>query len=138
MSTDGGDGEASLALKRQGQAPALDEIRGRRDREDGGIRIENENRAGKCVEVGDLLDSPSMTSGTFIPIVLGYLNQNISLKAIRRRLPHRPTYMALLSDRAPKTTPTIINVPKTIAVAIALGATPSRAAPTRAHDEKGT
>jgi hypothetical protein len=43
-----------------------------------------------------------------------------------------------LSHLAPKTTLAIIKVPATMAVAIAVRATPSRAAPTKAHDEKGT
>jgi hypothetical protein len=44
----------------------------------------------------------------------------------------------LLSHLAPKTTLAIIKVPATKAVAIAVRATPSRAAPTKTYDEKGT
>jgi len=43
-----------------------------------------------------------------------------------------------LSHLAPKTTLAIIKVPAAMAAAIAVRATPSRAAPTKAHDEKGT
>jgi hypothetical protein len=49
-----------------------------------------------------------------------------------------PPELALLSHLAPKTTLAIIKVPAARAVAIALCATPSRAAPINAHDEKGT
>src|SRR5260370_28579351 len=46
--------------------------------------------------------------------------------------------LALLSHLAPTTTPAISRVPPTRAVAIAVRGTPSRAAPTKARDEKGT
>src|SRR3954447_24031989 len=69
------------------------------------------------------------------PIGIGTLAEYEDSNSFGR--PRAPARVQALSDLAAKTTIAIIRAPVTNAVAIALRGTPSRAAPTKAHDENG-